>query len=52
MKAIYVKMSFEKNGMKQKYWQFTPDSLGKINDKITQTCIVLDNFAIDISHLL
>jgi hypothetical protein len=33
----YVKLNFDKDGMKQHYWQFTPDSLEVINDLISQT---------------
>jgi hypothetical protein len=33
----YVKMSFEKNGMQQHYWQFTPDALSDIIDFIDAT---------------
>lgn len=33
----YVKMTFEKNGMQQQYWQFTAESLNSINDLIKQT---------------
>jgi hypothetical protein len=30
-------MSFEKNGMQQHYWQFTPDALSDIIDFIDAT---------------
>jgi len=33
----YVKMNFDKNGMQQYYWQFTPQSLVEINEFIYDT---------------
>ncbi len=39
----YVKMSFEKDGMHQNYWQFTPDSLREIDQFINRT---LDAFEV------
>lgn len=40
----YVKMHFDKNGLRQEYWQFTPDSLTEINDFIHNTFLLFDKF--------
>lgn len=48
----YVKMSFTKNGLQQQYWQFTPDSLMKINDFIGQTGEEFDTFDGELQELL
>lgn len=48
----YVKMSFTKDGLQQQYWQFTPDSLIKINDFIDQTGEGFDTFDGELQELL
>ncbi|MDR0683222.1 MAG: hypothetical protein LBG15_15490 [Dysgonamonadaceae bacterium] len=48
----YVKMSFEKNGLQQQYWQFTPESLIKINNFIDQVGVEFDTFDNELQELL
>ena len=48
----YVKMSFAKDGLQQQYWQFTPESLMKINDFIDQTGEGFDTFDNEYQELL
>ncbi len=48
----YVKMSFAKDGLQQQYWQFTPDSLMKINDFIDQTGEGFDTFDNELQEIL
>lgn len=38
----YVKINFEKNGLTQHYWQFTPTSLVEINNLIIETYLMFD----------
>lgn len=40
----YVKMHFDKNGMRQHYWQFTPESLDAIDEFIHNTYMLFDTF--------
>lgn len=40
----YVKMHFDKNGMRQHYWQFTPESLEEIDEFIHTTYMAFDKF--------
>ena len=40
----FVKLNFEENGLKQHYWQFTPESLGKIIDLINETYFLFDTY--------
>ena len=40
----YVKMHFDKNGMRQHYWQFTPDSLEEIDEFIHVTYMLFEKF--------
>lgn len=40
----YVKMYFNKNGLQQQYWQFTPESLIEIEDFINDTYFLFDKF--------
>lgn len=40
----YVKMHFDKNGMRQHYWQFTPDSLEEIDQYIYNTVLLFEKF--------
>ena len=47
----YVKMNFDKNGMQQNYWQFTPKSLQEIDEFILKTCIKFETYE-DEKHAL
>lgn len=40
----YVKMHFDKDGMRQQYWQFTPDALDEIDEFIHKTYLLFDTF--------
>ena len=40
----FVKMHFDKNGMRQHYWQFTPDALEEIDQFIHDTYMMFDLF--------
>ena len=40
----FVKLNFEKGGLKQHYWQFTPDSLHEIRELIIETYFLFDTF--------
>ncbi len=48
----YVKMRFTKDGVQQQYWQFTPESLIKINDFIDQTGNGFDTFDNELQVIL
>jgi hypothetical protein len=48
----YVKMSFDKNGMQQHYWQFTPDSLDNAINFIHQTYMSFDKYELEKQNLL
>lgn len=48
----FIKMHFDKNGMRQQYWQFTPEALEEIEDFIDQTYILFDKFDDEKSKLL
>lgn len=40
----YVKMHFDKDGMRQHYWQFTPEALEEIDELIHETYMLFDTF--------
>ena len=40
----YVKMTFNENGMRQHYWQFTPESLKNIIEFIQETYFMFDQY--------
>ncbi len=40
----YVKMHFDKDGMRQQYWQFTPEALEEIDEFIHETYMLFDVF--------
>lgn len=40
----YVKLHFDKNGMRQHYWQFTSNSLMEIDKYIDDTYMLFENF--------
>ena len=48
----YVKMHFDKNGLRQHYWQFTPDSLEEIDHFIHDTYMLFDKFEEEKQKLL
>lgn len=48
----YVKLNFDKNGLKQHYWQFTPESLEEIIAFIQQTYLSFDNYYEEKQQLL
>ncbi len=48
----YVKMSCDKNGVRQHYWQFTPESLESAIDFIHQTYMMFDPYEIERIKLL
>lgn len=47
----YVKLKFEKNGIQQVYWQFTPDSLSHINDFIIETNNLFETYEYELEDL-
>lgn len=51
-KYVYVKMSFDKDGLIQHYWQFTPDSLEQIIDFINDTYLSFDIYEEEKQELL
>jgi hypothetical protein len=48
----FIKMHFDKNGMRQQYWQFTPEALEEIDGFIDQTYVHFDKFDEEKSKLL
>ena len=40
----FIKMHFDKNGMRQQYWQFTPDALEDIDNFIDDTYDLFNKF--------
>jgi len=48
----YVKMHFDKDGMRQQYWQFTPDALEEIDEFIHNTHMLFETFEEEKQKLL
>jgi hypothetical protein len=48
----YVKMHFDKDGMRQQYWQFTPEALDEIDEFIHDTYMLFDTFEDEKQKLL
>lgn len=48
----FVKLNFDKGGLKQHYWQFTPDSLNEIRELIIETYFLFDTFYVQKQDLL
>jgi hypothetical protein len=48
----YVKMHFDKDGIRQHYWQFTPEALDEIDGFIHDTYMFFDTFENDKQNLL